>query len=146
MAEAQGLYRGYVENRIDPMNLGRVQVRVPSLYGAVESDEKVSTASLPWAVPGSLNCASNKAGQFLIPPVGSIVWVMFEDADPRKPVYFGGVFTTAEGDNPVSPIMSSPSQYVVFKTPDEEGYITYDTKEGVMTIKYYRNLRNHFQQ
>ena len=42
-------FQGVVENRIDPLKLGRVQVRVLGIH----TDEKtnIPTADLPWAYP-----------------------------------------------------------------------------------------------
>lgn len=134
MPEAKGLMRGTVENNIDPIGLGRIQLRIPALHGHSGEDEKISTASLPWAVPGALNCLSAGMGQFLVPVVGSIVYVMFEDEDPRKPVYFGGVLTTPAGDNAPSSNMSDPGQYVLFELPG--GVVKFNSVSGVLTIQY----------
>ncbi len=58
-----GLYRGTVQNNIDPMRLGRILALVPDVTGLI------STAwAMPWvpvAGPGS--------GMFVVPPVGASV-------------------------------------------------------------------------
>ena len=40
---------GVVENRIDPLNLGRCQVRIKGLHSSVTTN--IATSSLPWAQP-----------------------------------------------------------------------------------------------
>ena len=40
---------GVIENRLDPLNLGRCQVRIKGLHSALKTE--ISTESLPWAQP-----------------------------------------------------------------------------------------------
>ena len=59
-----GKYRGKVENDIDPMQLGRVQVSVPAVLG---------DSTLSWAMP----CApygGSGVGLFTVPPNGANIW------------------------------------------------------------------------
>lgn len=87
-----GLYRGRVENNVDPLKIGRVQVRVPMLHGLV-ANGGIPIKSLPWAMPSSQS-AGYQYGSFVVPEVGEFVFVMFEDEDRAKPVYFGSSFGT----------------------------------------------------
>lgn len=104
-----GLYRGYVVDNDDSAEanpyLGRVRVSVPEVYGEVDEIEK-----LPWAWPclpafsggvydsetgeNDVSAAEDDEtkfsnGMIAIPPVGSTVWVQFEQGDPQSPVYMG---------------------------------------------------------
>jgi hypothetical protein len=63
-----GKYRGTVVNNTDPQNMGRLSVTVPDV-----SNIQAST----WAMP-SAALAGNQSGFFAVPPVGSNVWVEFE--------------------------------------------------------------------
>jgi hypothetical protein len=63
-----GKYRGKVENNIDPMMLGRVQVSCPAVLG----DGRMS-----WALP-CVPFAGSGVGVFMLPPVGANAWVEFE--------------------------------------------------------------------
>jgi hypothetical protein len=74
-----GKYRGKVENNLDPMLLGRVQVSCPAVLG----DGRMSWAMpcVPFAGPG--------VGLFLLPPAGANVWVEFEGGDPDYPIWAG---------------------------------------------------------
>jgi hypothetical protein len=74
-----GKYRGKVENNIDPMMLGRVQVSVPSVLGA---------GSLSWAMP-CVPYAGSGVGFFMIPPNGANLWVEFEGGDIDYPIWSG---------------------------------------------------------
>jgi hypothetical protein len=81
-----GLYRGTVENNLDPMQLGRVQVSVPEVFG---------DGRLGWA-ERCAGFAGNGVGAFALPPVGSSAWVQFERGDPQFPVLAGLRWKTGE--------------------------------------------------
>jgi hypothetical protein len=86
-----GKYRGKVENNLDPMELGRLQVSCPAVLG---------DGSLSWALP-STPYAGPSVGLFLLPPVGANVWVEFEGGDPDYPIWSGCFWGT--GQMPASP-------------------------------------------
>jgi len=79
MTQFFGKYRGKVENNLDPMMLGRVQVSVPAVLG---------DGSLSWAMP-CVPYAGPGVGFFAIPPVGANIWVEFEAGDPDYPIWSG---------------------------------------------------------
>ncbi len=87
-----GLFRGEVTNNIDPNRLGRVQIKLPSVFG---------TNTLTWAMP-CVPYAGRGVGFFFIPPVGAKLWIMFERGDPEHPVWMGCFWDTS-GDVPASP-------------------------------------------
>jgi uncharacterized protein involved in type VI secretion and phage assembly len=75
-----GVYRGTVVNNIDPMQLGRIQAIAPDVGGDTPST---------WAMP----CApitGKQMGVFMVPQVGSGVWLQFEAGDLDRPVWIGG--------------------------------------------------------
>ncbi len=74
-----GKYRGKVENNIDPMMLGKIQVSVPAVLGE---------GSLSWAMP-CVPYAGSGVGFFMIPPVGANIWVEFEGGDIDYPIWSG---------------------------------------------------------
>lgn len=93
-----GFYRATVEYNRDPYRLGRVRVRIPQLSGtanATVSTAKVNTSTasseLPWASPGIFFGSGYDMGNFVVPEVGTVVWIAFEEGDMTKPIYFGGV-------------------------------------------------------
>ena len=89
--DLNAFYRAFVANNDDPLRLGRVQVRVPSIHGTTNSETKTPTEALPWASPGIWNCAGNDMGQYLVPEIGTVVFITFEQGDSSKPIYFGGI-------------------------------------------------------
>lgn len=91
--ELGGIFRARVENNVDPLGIGRVQVRVPMIHRTVASGG-TSTESLPWASYCSSIGGGYNYGSFIVPEIGEYVWVMFEDMDSNKPVYLGSVFGT----------------------------------------------------
>lgn len=140
-------YRAYVESIEDPQNLGRVKIRIPYLHSQASVEE------LPYAYPAINAGFGNQVGQFLLPPVGSIVFVAFEYSDEHRPIYFGGIPTVyAEGKkdqyygsriNKDSSIMVTTddipteytgSQYIIYKSPS--GSIIYidDTDLGPQIV------------
>jgi hypothetical protein len=75
-----GKYRGTVIDNIDPEQIGRVLVEVPDVLGLTPSS---------WAMP-CVPAAGIQAGVFVVPPIGSQVWVEFEQGDPDYPIWTGG--------------------------------------------------------
>ncbi|WP_298984389.1 phage baseplate assembly protein V [Caldilinea sp.] len=93
MRQFFGKYRGKVENNIDPLQMGRVQVSVPAVLGE---------GTLSWAMPCA-PFAGSGVGLFTVPPVGANVWVEFEAGDPDYPIYSGGFW--GPGETPVLPAL-----------------------------------------
>ena len=89
-----GKYRGQVENNIDPLQLGRLQVSAPAVLGG---------GTLSWAMP-CVPYAGDGVGFFMLPPVGASVWVEFEGGDPDWPIWSGCFWAT--GQVPVVPAIA----------------------------------------
>ncbi len=112
-----GAYRGYVEYINDPLQVGRVKVRIPSIHGM---PDQLETAGLPWAYMVAGFGGGHDFGSKMIPPVGTTVFVMFEAGDRDFPLVLG----TWDGnpsdyvpmgrnsalDQPVGAISMSPSE------------------------------------
>jgi uncharacterized protein (TIGR02594 family) len=86
------LYTGVVENRDDPLKLGRCQVRIVGVH----TDEKgvLPTEELPWAFPmQSVTSASmNGIGWTPVGPVpGTWVVIMFRDEENQQPIMIGTI-------------------------------------------------------
>lgn len=101
MSQFFGKYRGKVENNIDPMLLGRVQVSAPAVLGE---------GRLAWAMP-CVPYAGPGVGLFAIPPIGANAWVEFEGGDPDYPIWSGCFWGTGQAPDP----MALPANKV-FKT------------------------------
>lgn len=85
-----GKYRGIVTNNIDPMQQGRLQVKVPSVLGE---------NTLNWALP-CVPYAGSQVGFFFIPPMGANVWVEFEAGNKNAPIWSGCYWATGESPSP----------------------------------------------
>jgi hypothetical protein len=79
MSSFFGKYRGKVENNLDPLQQGRLQVSCPAVLG---------DGSLSWAMP-CVPFAGPGVGLFLIPPLEANVWVEFEGGNVDYPIWSG---------------------------------------------------------
>lgn len=85
-------YTGVVENRSDPLNLGRCQVRIVGLH--THDKNQLPTNELPWATPIQpvTSAAMNGIGMTPIGPVeGTTVIITFTDEDQQFPLILGTV-------------------------------------------------------
>jgi len=92
------MFRGVVEDNVDPEKIGRVQVRIfgihtPNNENAGESFEFIKTADLPWSeVAGGTGMGLvGGVGLSSVLRKGTTVWVLLEHGDPNKAVVIGTV-------------------------------------------------------
>ena len=86
------VYYGVVENRQDPLKLGRCQVRIVGLH--THDKAFLPTVDLPWATPIQpiTSAAMNGIGQSPLGPVeGTAVIVMFADEEYQQPIILGSL-------------------------------------------------------
>ena len=81
MQKLVGVYAGTVENNIDPLNRGRLQIRV------FEPPE-ITSVQLPWYDYNS-PLGGFGAGIKFTPQIGSIVNVMYRNGDIQSPIWIG---------------------------------------------------------
>lgn len=100
----QIFYTGIVENRKDPLALGRVQVRVFGVHS--ESLEDVPTSSLPWAIclmpatSASLSGIGNSGIGYI---EGTLVSLYFQDGESKQqPIILGSAHAIPLGQSPFS--------------------------------------------
>ena len=72
------IWLGEVINVDDPLKLGRIKIRIFGKYDELED------SVIPWAI--SLNLLSS--GTLILPKVGEVVNVLFENGDEYVPLYF----------------------------------------------------------
>jgi len=103
-----GKYRGTVVNNIDPEQRGRIQAMVPDVQGFVPTS---------WALP-CLPVAGKQEGVFMIPQIGSAIWIEFEQGDPDYPIWVGGFWGLAAEVPPLAlaPPPIPPGQNIVMQT------------------------------
>jgi len=138
MSEAKkyyGKYRGTVINNIDPMQIGRIQVIVPDVSGILPTS---------FAMP-CLPLAGKQMGVYMVPQIGSGVWVEFEQGDPDYPIWSGcfwGVVAEVPllglAGNPASPsiVLQSGLQnsIIVSDLPGPTGGIMLKSTTGATLI------------
>jgi uncharacterized protein involved in type VI secretion and phage assembly len=103
-----GKYRGTVLINIDPLQIGRIIAQVPDVYGETPST---------WAMP-CVPAAGIQGGIFIVPPIGSQIWMEFEQGDPDYPIWTGGFWGTV-ADVPIfatAPPAIPPGQNIVLQT------------------------------
>lgn len=86
------VYVGVVENRDDPLKLGRCQVRVVGLHN--HDKNELPTTDLPWAYPVQpvTSAGINGIGWTPLGPVpGSWVVILFQDKDNQMPIMLGSI-------------------------------------------------------
>jgi len=102
-----GKYRGLVIDNVDPLQTGRLMVQVPDVSNVLPST---------WATP-CLPFAGIQSGLFVVPAIGSTVWVEFEQGNPDYPVWVGCFWPTA-AEVPALALAAPPDvQQVVIQTP-----------------------------
>jgi hypothetical protein len=83
-----GKYQGTVFQNVDPELRGRIMCIVPAVLGLVPSNW--CEACAPLAGP-----TGPPMGVYMVPPIGTGVWVEFEGGDPEKPIWTGCRFATS---------------------------------------------------
>ncbi len=120
-----GKHRGLVIENIDPEQIGRVLVQVPDVLGEIPSS---------WAMP-CVPVAGIQAGCFMVPPIGSQVWVEFEQGDPDYPIWTGG-FWGLVADVPIfatAPPAIPPGQNIVLQTTGQNMVMVSDAPPSPVT-------------
>jgi uncharacterized protein involved in type VI secretion and phage assembly len=103
MSQYFGKYRGSVLDNVDPMRMGRIQVKVPDI-----------SPSPSWAMP-CVPFAGPECGDFAVPPVGAHVWVEYERGDPGQPIW-SGCFWGSAAEVPALGPAALPAQTIVLQT------------------------------
>jgi uncharacterized protein involved in type VI secretion and phage assembly len=111
-----GIYRATVTNNIDPEQMGRINVTVPAVGGVTPST---------WAMP-SIPFSGKQAGAYMVPQIGSGVWVQFEGGDPDYPVWTG-CFWGSVAEVPALALAGVPGDpNVVMQTPLQNAVVISD--------------------
>lgn len=127
----QTFFYGVVEDRLDPLKLGRCRVRVVGLH--TEDKTQLPTAELPWAymmMPAN-NASISGLGWS---PTGIVqgTWciVIFLDEDRQQPIILGTIGGIPQTKS--AALMSDASNSVV--TTDDDGELSTASGEVITTI------------
>lgn len=135
-----GLYRGEVSSNEDPDFMGRIQVKVPALFG--------DDVPPYWAPPMGMFSGKN-IGLFAIPNQGDSVWVVFENGDPRFPVWTYGPFREKEvpqdskvdGNKPSNKVFRTTSGHQI-ELDDKNEWIRITDKHGNRIVMNDKGISN----
>jgi hypothetical protein len=122
-----GKYRGTVINNLDPEQRGRIMAMVPDVLGLTPSS---------WAMP-CVPAAGIQSGMFVVPPLGSGVWMEFEQGDADYPIWTGGFWgLVAEvPGSAVSPTLVPPpippGQNIILQSTGQNRIVISDSAPSV---------------
>jgi hypothetical protein len=127
---------GELENRVDPLAIGRCQVRIFGWHSI--NKQLVPTEDLPWAHP---MYPLNNSKSFAAPRVGDwIVGFFLDGENAQQPVMMGVLPGVASAKPPVSPPITTASSEKTFTTLTKSGEslvsgtITNTTVSGTLTL------------
>ena len=102
-----GKYRGLVLDNVDPMETGRILVQVPDVSNIIPST---------WATP-CLPYAGIQSGMYVVPEIGSKVWIEFEQGNPDYPIWVG-CFWGSVAEVPALALATPPAvPQIMLQTP-----------------------------
>lgn len=133
-----GKFRATVLNNIDPELRGRLMLTIPDVLGLVPST---------WAEPCTplAGPTGPPMGVYMVPPIGTGVWVEFEQGDPNYPVWVGcrwggqsDIPPLAHAGLPVSPniVMQTAGQntFMISDLPGPTGGLMLKSATGASII------------
>ncbi|MCA2218019.1 phage baseplate assembly protein V [Jidongwangia harbinensis] len=121
----RGRYRGVVNDNIDPLQLGRLRVRVPDVLG---------DGACIWARSAS-PLSGDQMGMYFVPPKGAGVWVEFEDGDPDEALWTG-CWRGSASDLPPAALEPPPTQPpIVIQTEAENRIVLSSTPGQCMVLE-----------
>jgi uncharacterized protein involved in type VI secretion and phage assembly len=147
-----GKYRGVVIDNLDPQQLGRVRVWVPSLF---PQDASADASGLPgtddpivseWAWPCVPFGGLAEQGTFFVPENGAKVWVEYEEGNLDNPIWVGTFWSAPGGtsevpteakdmqdNDPKRRVLKTSSGHVLeFSDVDGHETVTIRHKDGAM--------------
>jgi phage baseplate assembly protein gpV len=128
------VFIGTVVDNNDPQKLERVRVTIPNLFQG-------DTSTLPWCAPkyGRLLASNGGAGSFGVPSIGSTVFVILQQGDPKFPLYVG--MPVNSSGRPAEASANYPNRYGFH---DEVGNIWYIDKTNGSHIMQFTHASGSF--
>ena len=125
-AKFYGKHRGVVINNRDPLQQGRLQVDVPDVLGSAVS--AWAEACVPLAGPNGL-----PMGVYMVPPIGTRVWIEFERGDPDFPIWVGCLCGTSANIPPAALASPSPDLCIIIQTAGGNSLEIVDASPSIAT-------------
>lgn len=117
MSQFFGKYRAIVTNNTDPLMRGRLQLHIPDMPGFIASTW--AEACVPLAGP-----PGPPMGIYVLPAVGTNVWVEFEKGNRDLPVWVG-CHWAGSAEIPVSVVPGAPN--IVIQSQGQHSIVISDT-------------------
>lgn len=117
-----GKYRGIVVDNLDPLQIGRIIAMVPDVSNVIPA-----TYAMP-CVP----IANKASGTYVVPQIGSGVWIEFEHGDPDYPVWVGGFWGLAAETPPLALLAPPGDPPIVFCTTLQNAVVVSDVPVAPM--------------
>lgn len=113
-----GNYRGIVVDDLDPLEAGRVKIRIFGMY------DNVPDEALPWATYSDPFMGGQEGiGGIFVPDIDSHVWCFFENGDHMQPVYWAGAPSK----------LGLPSEKNTSTHEESQGDIVYPRNKAIRT-------------
>jgi len=120
-------YIGIVVDNKDPEKMGRCKVRVHGIHDEFTPDD------LPWSIPEfPLNFTTK--GSFMVPEIGTILYVKFDDGDLYEPIYFGKVLDRENLDYEADHTEDYPDSVIFYETKNGD-YFKINRLKGEYIVK-----------
>src|SRR4029453_4441580 len=120
-----GKYRGGGVNTIAPEQKGRLLVVVSA---------PLAVTPTTWAMP-SMPVAGIQSGMYVVPTVGSGVWVEFEHGAVNLPIWAGGWWGSAAEVPPLAPAGIPATPNMALQTPGQNTILLSDVPAVGITLK-----------
>lgn len=120
-------YVGLVVDNQDPQKWGRCKVRVHGLHDDIKNED------LPWATP-EFAIPMGVKGSWIIPEVGTIVYVKFDDGDFYEPLYGSKVLDLQNINFEADKDEDYPDSVILYESKNGD-YFKVNRAKGEMTLK-----------
>jgi|SRR6478609_5519878 len=114
-------YRGTVADNEDPDVLGRIRINVPPIYGTITPNY--------WAWPKGMYSGKD-IGFYALPNKGDMVWISFENGDPRFPIWEYGHWAMNQ-----TPKTAKGPKQKVFQTTSGMRLVYDDEKQKIVIFR-----------
>ena len=108
-------FNAKVVDNNDPGKLGRCRMRILGVHG-----DKIQDEHLPWVLP-DFGFVGSLKGSFIVPPIGAIVSVYFEDGDRYLPRYTRKVVD--ENNMPSDKDEDYPDNMIFYETDNGDKFM-----------------------
>lgn len=120
-------YIGIVIDNKDPQQIGRCKIRVHGLH------DDFSTDDLPWSIP-EFPLAFTEKSSFMVPEIGTTLYIKFDDGDLYESIYFGNVLDRMHLDYEADHTEDYPDSVIFYETKNGD-YFKINRAKGEYIIK-----------